>query len=253
MKKILLLALALFAASSISFTALAQGTPAPQSGEQNLTTLITNTTKAIDNRITALNNTMKRFDSVKRLTDADKTAIKTAIQSSIDNLTALKTKIAADTDMATLKADVQLATVQYRSFALLMPRAMIMAAADRVQLTAAMMDGVSKKLKARILQAPAGTDTSSLQTAIIDLDNRVASAISKALSAVSLVADLKPDLGDKDIAASNLEALKAAKTKVQEAHKDLAAARKDITIVLKGIKEFSKPATEVPTAATPNP
>ena len=61
----------------------------------------------------------------------EKTAIANEVQTEISNLTALNTKIQADTDLTTLKTDIQSITEDYRIFMLVIPQGRIEVAADK--------------------------------------------------------------------------------------------------------------------------
>jgi hypothetical protein len=71
------------------------------------------------------------------------------------------------------------------------------------------------------------------------MDAKAADAKAQAQGAIDLVANLKPDNGDKTIFQSNQTAFKNARTKIRAATADLHTARKDansITRALAGMK-----------------
>src|SRR5579872_6107659 len=82
------------------------------------TNLKTRADNEITRRITALNDLITRINGFTRLTADQKSSFVTQIQTEINTLTSLKTKIDADTDTATLKTDVQSIVAEYRVFAL---------------------------------------------------------------------------------------------------------------------------------------
>ncbi len=69
-----------------------------------------------------------------------------------------------------------------------------------------------------------------------DFQAKVADAKVQAQAASDLVADLKADNGDQTALLTNLSALKSARAKLQTAHADLVAARKDMAAIIGGVK-----------------
>jgi len=190
----------------------------------------------IDRRVTALNALMARVNEMTKITDQIKTNIKTNIQNQIDGFVALKAKIDADTDLATLKTDVQSITQSYRIYILVMPQARITAAADRMATIINMMASVGTKLQARINSAKAaGSDTTALEAALTDLGKKLTSAQSHAQAAVTAIAPLVPDQGDKTVQAKNDAAIKTAQGEIKAGTQDLVDARKDIATIISGL------------------
>ena len=72
------------------------------------------------------------------------------VSSEIANLTALKSKIEAETDLSVLKGDVKSITNSYRIFALVIPQGRIEVAADKIADVASSLTTLSGKLQARI-------------------------------------------------------------------------------------------------------
>lgn len=198
----------------------------------------------IDRRIAALNSLLARVQSMGKVSDALKANLKTNIQTEIDGFTGLKAKIEADTDLATLKADVQSITQSYRIFMLVMPQGRIAASADRAATIISMMAGIGTKLQARINAATqGGSDTTALAAAITDLVAKLSSAQTHAQLAVTIVGPLVPDNGDKTVMASNDAALKKANDELKAAQADLASGRKDIETIVKGLRSLKPAAT----------
>jgi uncharacterized small protein (DUF1192 family) len=190
----------------------------------------------IDARIASLNKIIARLNEAQRLTSDEKTNLTTQLTNEIAQLTSLKGTITTDAT-TTLKGDVNSITKSFRVYALVMPRAAITAAADRIMTVAGQMDALSVKITARITAAQtAGTDVSAAQTAFADFTAKVADAKVQAQAAVSGTANLTPDNGDATIAASNTAALKAAKAKIDAAQADLTAARKDLGTIITAIR-----------------
>jgi len=205
----------------------------------------------IDKRLESLNALLKRIGEMKRLSAGDKTALQADVQKVIDDLTALKAKIAAETDAAAIKTDTQSIAKAYRVYMLVMPKAQVLAAVDRINTIAANLAGVAQKLQSGLGQVPDGSDTAAAAAALADLNAKVADAQTQAQAASSLVAKLEADNGDKTVAASNFQALKDARAKVLAAQKDLVAAQKDAKTAAQEIKKLTKPVAGPANSANP--
>jgi len=194
----------------------------------------------IDRRITSLNALLTRLSDIKNIPDVQKSALATNIQGLIDQMNNLKTAINGDATLDSLKADIKSITTDYRVYALAMPQVRIIAAADRITTIVNMLSAISSKLSARITGSTNLGNLADLQNALSDLDAKAADAQSQAMAATQEVAVLVPDQGDKDKMAANTAALKDARTKIQAAQKDIAAARKDADTIIKALVAADK-------------
>lgn len=194
----------------------------------------------IDRRVTSLGTLKTRVAAMKRVSDASKASINAMIDTQISLLTTLKAKIVADTDEATLKADIESITKSYRIYMLILPQGAILATADRISTTADLMTDFGTKLETRITDAKnAGHDVSTLTTTYADYKAKIADAKVQAAAALDLTANLKPDNGDQAIKDANSKAIASARAKIKIAHDDLKAARKDAQSIVKALKEFN--------------
>ena len=207
----------------------------------------------IDRRVAALQDLLTRVQGMTKISADFKTNINTALQTQITGLTSLKAKIDADTDVDVLKTDVQSVTAAYRIFALVMPQVRIAAAADRQATIINMLSGIGVKLQARLqtLQGQGG-DVVALTTALSDMAAKLADAQTHAQAAIDATVSLTSDNGDKTKMDANTAALKKAKTELQTAQQDLVAARKDISIIVDGMKKV-KITTPTATSSTQTP
>ena len=205
----------------------------------------------IDRRVAALNALMTRVGEMTKITEQIKTSIKTNIQNQIDGFVALKAKIDADTDLATLKTDVLSVTQSYRIYILVIPQARITAAADRMATVINMMGEVGTKLQARVNTAKgAGADTASLEAALTDLAAKLTSAQAHAQASVTAIAPLAPDQGDKTVQATNDAAIKKAQGEIKAGTQDLVDARKDIATIVGGLAKLKTNANVNSSAST---
>jgi uncharacterized protein (UPF0305 family) len=194
----------------------------------------------IDRRIDSMNKLTTRIDAMKRVSDSSKASIKATVKAEIDALTTLKAKIQADTDEATLKADIASITKGYRIYMLVMPQLSILSGADRLTTTAELMTTLGSKLETRINEAKAsGKDVTALTTAYADMQTQISEAKANAAAAITLSASLKPDNGDKTVQDANRKALTDARAKLKAGHDDLKAARKDVETIIKGLKALN--------------
>ena len=194
----------------------------------------------IQRRITALQELTTSIGAMIRVSDEIKTSISATLSSQIAAMTALDTKIAADTDIDTLKVDIKSITGGYRIFALVMPQGRITAAADRIKTIDASLTTLSGKLTTRITAAQtSGKDVSALTTLSTDMNAKIADAGVQADAAVTLVATLTLDNGDKAKMTANQQALKDARAKIKAAQTDVQAARKDAGAILDGLKALN--------------
>jgi hypothetical protein len=192
--------------------------------------------KLVDSRVSMLQKLETRISDMTRLSSDEKDSLSTDITAQINELVSLKAKIGDDTSTSSIVADIKTIRPDYRSFLLTLPRAALMAAADRELDIAAQMDTVGDKLETRISDAKDdGKDVSASETAYADFKDKVADAKVQAQAAIDLVKDLKADNGDKTELSANLDALKNARAKVKASRQDLVAARKDMATIMQGI------------------
>jgi hypothetical protein len=201
---------------------------------------------SIDGRINALEKISARLNSGTKLSADEKASFIAMIQTQIDSLTALKAKIGNDTSTSTMRDDAGKIRPEFRTYALVLPRTAVLAASDRLLTVAGNMETIGTKLNARIdAAAAASVNVTAARASYTDYVAKVADSKVQAQAAASLVANLSADNGDKTIFATNSAALKSAKAKLDASRSDLVAARKDMTDIVKAVKE-----TEVTASTT---
>src|SRR5579872_967763 len=190
----------------------------------------------IEARITALNSLESRINEVTKVSSSEKTSLDANIQASLNAMTALKTKIDADTDNITLKADIQSITKSYRIYVLVLPQGRITAAADRIMTIAGLFGDLSAKLQTRITAAQtAGQNVTALNVSLSDMNAKTADANIQAQAAVSEISSLTPDNGNQSVYQSNQTALSDARAKIKTAIADLKTARQDAGSIIKAL------------------
>src|SRR3989344_1376117 len=193
----------------------------------------------IDRRIKALDKLSERVQSMKRVSDAQKSNTANMVTTEIVKLESLRAKIASDTDLETLKIDQRSIMESYRIFALIMPQGAILVAADRIKVIADNLTTIGGKLESRINEAKnSGKDVASLESYLADYKAKIADAISKADGAMNGISGLTPDNGDTAKAAANRGALQAARENIRKGMADCRAAREDARKIVQGLKSI---------------
>lgn len=194
----------------------------------------------IDRRVNALNKLIVKINEMKKISEGDKATLVATLSTNITNLTALKAKIAADTDMATLKIDVQSITKDYRIFMLVLKKVSILAAAERMEVTADSFTTVNTALSAGIASAvTAGKDVTSMNAWLSDMNAKVADAKIQYANAKAAVINLVPDNGVQAVIDSNKAALESARTMIKNGATDLHTAREDAKKIRSQLRAYN--------------
>jgi hypothetical protein len=147
----------------------------------------------IDRRLGALTTLRGVVTDAKHLTDADRQSLLTEINNDTSGLTALKTKIDNDTELATTRADVKSIVTAYRVYVLLEPKVHLVRAADASSDLGDAFGRLATKLQTRIDTAKhGGKDVTAAQAALDDLRAKVADAKGKAAPIPADVVPLTP-------------------------------------------------------------
>jgi len=220
--------------SGFAVTANAQTSATTNS---NLAKVISRSDTAISTRIDALNKLSTRVGQMKNISASEVSSISTEVQTEINNLTTLKSKIDADTDITTARADAKKITNDYRIYALVIPQTSIIASSDRITTLVGMINAIQTKLQARVTTAQnTGKDVTALTAALTDMTAKLNDATSQANTAQSGVVSLTPDQGNTTTASANKAALLSARTNIKTATADLKAARQDINTITQELK-----------------
>ncbi len=218
---------------------------------QRLAVVINRSNTDIAERIADLNKLNTRVQALKNESASEKSAIAATVQTNIAGLTALQSKIDADTDAKTARTDAQTIATSFRIYALIVPQGSILASADRVTTIGGLMTALGTKIQARVtVDQTAGKDVSAITAAMTDYTAKIADANSQAQTAQTGVVHLVPDQGNTATAASNKAALVAARANIKMATQDLQAARKDVTTMLQGLKALGSKGTTATSTAT---
>lgn len=177
-------------------------------------------TAEIDRRLTSLNKTIERLNKLNRLSSDVKTSLTAQVQVEIDSLTALKAKILADTDVATLKTDIQAIRNSHRIYAFFLPKVHILAAADAMIEAANKAAEIANMLETKITEARnKGQDVTFLETALSDMRTNIDAAKTAGENVQNRVSALA------------LGGFPANKTALQEARTSLRAGKENLKTV----------------------
>ena len=208
--------------------------------------LKTKANEEITRRITALQNLTTKISLLKRLTADQKLAFTNQIQTEITNLTALKAKIAQDTDLSTLQADVKSIMSSYRIYALFIPKIHILVTSEKMNEIIAQMEQLEAKLATRIQEAKTrDKDTTTLQVILSDMQTSLQDAKTQSQNAQNTVLSLTPE-GYPD----NKTALENAREMLQKGQKDLQTARQSAKTISQGLQSFNNTAPSAGTNST---
>ena len=233
---------------SLAGTALAAGTATstvtPGAGTskagRTLDTLKRTREAAVDRRLTSLGDLQGKVSSSTYLTTGDNATLLGEISAENDGLAALRVKIAAHTDRATLVADCKSIVEHYRVYLLMIPRAHLMIASDAASVIGQKLTDLATKLQADIDRAKsAGKDTADAQR---DLDNLKAaiSAGTGAAGPVDGLLNFALPLNPSEYPADQ-QNVKTARTDMGMTHTDFVQAGKDAKQVVADLKALKTP------------
>ena len=186
----------------------------------------------IQRRLTTLQADSVLVSKATHLTDANRNSLSSIITTDQNGLTALRSTIDGDTDLATALKDAHRILTDFRIYALVEPQVHLTVAADRVAAIADRFADLDTKLQAKIDAATQnGKDTATEQRALDDAKSKVADASSAASGVPSSVLPLTP-AGYP----GNRDTLVQARSELETARTDLQTARADIATVIQGLR-----------------
>jgi chromosome segregation ATPase len=190
----------------------------------------------IDRRVKSLTELIAKINGLKKLFAEDKSELSSKLQEQIDSLNALKVKIDADTDLATLKTDTKSIRESYRIYALFLPEIRILIAADSMNTTADRLNALADKLQALITTSGAtGDNLTGMQNSLADMRAKVKDAKDLYQSIEAEILALTPQGYP-----GNRTTLMDAREKLKTGAKDLRAARDDAKEIIKVLRSLNK-------------
>jgi hypothetical protein len=205
-----------------------------QNDADRVTDLKQRAKKEITRRINFLNELLKKIDKIKKLSDSDKQTLKNQIQTQIDGLNALQTKIDADTDLTTLRADVKSIINGYYIFAFFRVKIELLVAADRMSATTDNLNIIYTKLQTRINEAQTkGKDVTKLNVLLSDMLTKINDAKTQ-YSAVESELNVLTAQGFP----GNKSSLLDARAKIKLGGQDLRAVHQDAVKIRQGLEDI---------------
>jgi len=179
--------------------------------------------RELTRRLESLSKLIGKINGLRHLTVAQKGTMTGQIQTEINSLTALKTKITGDSDIATLRTDVQSIVSSYRIYALYIPKIAIIANADKIlNLAQGDMAILTAKLSLRIDErSKNGVDITTISGYMLQRKGKLDDAILQANNAIAKILPLTPSgwPGNKTDLQSARDMLQKARLELNEAQK----------------------------------
>ncbi|HSD98807.1 MAG TPA: hypothetical protein VLB73_03875 [Patescibacteria group bacterium] len=125
-------------------------------------------------RLTSLQNLLTRIQNDKKLSADEKTAFQSDINTTIASLTALKTKLDADTDATTALADAKSIVTSYRIYMIFEPKIRLTIIIDNLQSATTTISGLITKIQTLLDTLKSqGKDVTTSQNALNDATTQV--------------------------------------------------------------------------------
>lgn len=218
-------------------------TQLPQTSQQTqqarLAAIITKGDQEIERRLAALSKISAFIDKAVKLSESDKKVLSNEVSAVIDGLTALKTKLDAETTLAAAREDAKTILTQYRVYALIMPKIHLVKVADGQIVIETKLSEIASKLAERLSDlSAAGKDVASLEATLEAMLAKVATAQAISTSVQSKVITLQPSdyNNDRTILAGH-------NTQLKTARQSLIDARADAKSIVAGIKALTEKST----------
>ncbi len=198
-----------------------QASRTAQRQEQNLDNLKKRADTLVDNRIASLNKVLQRIQNDTSLSADDKTSLSAEVQTNINSLTQLKTKIDADTDITTARADAKTIITSYKIFAIFEPKIRTLITIDNLSALQVKISSLTPKLQDLINNLKSqGKDVSKLQPLLDDINSNLVTINTK------LAADKQTVLSIS--ISSSPSAFAAVRQDLASIRSDFAKIRHDI-------------------------
>jgi len=204
--------------------------------DAKLTTVKTRADAMIAQRLTSLQNLLTRVNNDTRLTSDEKTNLTNDINTTISNLQALKTKIDADTDLTTAIADTKSIVTDYRIYLIYEPKTRLLLTVDNLTLVNQNLTSLSTSLGNLLNNLKSqGQDVSTAQTALDDMNAKIADATTQLTNAKSLLDSIT-------VSQAGQQPFVTVKQDLAQVRQDYAAIRSDLAAIKNALKTTIKTA-----------
>ena len=228
----------------LAFAQSASPASAPNARQQaRLTRLHARCDQEIDVRVNSLNKLNTTVGNLKKLSSAQISQFQSEIQTDINALTILKAKCDADTDLPTLISDIKSIFNNYRVYAVFMPQIRLLAAADRMDITADLLSDYANKLQFRIQSQG---NPANLVSLLSDMQAKIADARTQYGNVISQIIPLSPS----SFPGSN-PVLQNARGEIKTGAGDLKTAWQDAKQIRQGLKSLG--GTSITSSPSPTP
>jgi septal ring factor EnvC (AmiA/AmiB activator) len=227
----------LFLVSVLLLPAYASATPKAkaEADQQRVDNLKERANREVERRITTLNKLVSQISSIKKLTPDQKTAFSSEIQKNVSDLSSLKAKIGAETDLATVKSDVKSIVDSYKIFGVFMPKIHLLAAVNKTEQAQIKLSTIATRLETQISTLKTvGKDVAGMEADLAEMKAKLTDAKTKitALQAKIIAVTTDGYPGNKGV-------LVDGKNDLAEIKKDLATARTDAKKIVNAIKSLN--------------
>jgi hypothetical protein len=188
----------------------------------------------ISRRLTTLQSLSSKINSATKLTTSDQASLSNEVSGETTGLTALKTKLDADTTVADAKTDAQSIINDYRVYALIVPKVNLIKVADDQQVAEAKLSALLPKLQTRVSTAKtAGKNVTSMESGLTDMSTQLGNAQTISSGVEASVIGLQPSDYNTDhtVLSGNRDKLTTAQT-------DVKAVVSDATSIVSGLKNL---------------
>ena len=195
-------------------------TPAVSNDSAKLKQIIASGDAEITRRLQALARVNADISAAVHLSSTDKSTLQNEVNTAINGLNTLKTKLDGDISLSTTKTDAASIMTEYRVYALVVPKVHLIKLADDIQATDTKLSDTAGKLQIRLAkEKSAGKDTSALEAKLTDLNAHIAAAQNIAGNVETKIVDLQPSdyNSDHKVLSGYGEQLRTARSDDQSA------------------------------------
>jgi hypothetical protein len=158
-----------------------------------LQNIISRSNTLITNRLTSLSTLSTRVQGDKRLSTSEKSSLASDIQTDTNGLTALKTKIDADTDATTARTDEKQIITSYYVFAVFEPKVRYLIILNNLQTTTSNIQALATQLQNLITTFKSqGKDVTQLQSLLDDITSQLQTINTTISADITTVQNISP-------------------------------------------------------------
>lgn len=219
--------------------AVAQTASTTASGAVRMAELKSRGDSEINRRLVDLDGLTARINADHRINATQKSEVLGVVNATRTGLQALKTKIDGDTDLTTLRADVQAIVLNFRVYVLVDPMVHEIVASDQILDLTNLLTSIENRLSPYVTKL----NNSSVTAAFSDAQQQTQAA-------AGLVGPLPAELAALTPAGypGNKATLQSAHTALASARADLGKVRSDLATVIQALRPNGSASTTSSTA-----